>query len=184
MQLSVTFRHMDSSDALKQYTEEKVAKVAKLLPRVVSAHVILGVEKLTHKCEVLIDSGHLHCRGSASSENMYKSIDEATDKIIRQVKRHLGRLHHYQPRIETTEVSMSHRVVSVPTEQEDKVPTLHQVLHTEQMAAKPMTIEEAVMNMDVGHHEVFIFLNVDSEHLNVIYRRADGHYGLIETTRR
>ncbi|MCC6806535.1 MAG: ribosome-associated translation inhibitor RaiA [Deltaproteobacteria bacterium] len=177
MQVAVTFRHMDSTDALKDYANEKVSKVSKYLSRATNAHVILCVEKLQHKAEVLIDAGGIHCRGEAHSENMYKSIDEATDKIVRQVKRYQEKIHSHKGKHLGT-MAVTHQIVELPEEATQR-PHIAQIVESKQIEAKPMSVDEAVMQMDLIHNDFFIFQNVDSKQLNVIYRREGGRYGLI-----
>jgi putative sigma-54 modulation protein len=178
MQVAVTFRHMDSTDALKDYANEKVSKVSKYLQRATNAHVILWVEKLQHKAEVLIDAGGIHCRGEAHSENMYKSIDEATDKIVRQVKRYRDKIHSHKGKHLGT-MAVTHSIVELPEEAEQKT-MVASIVEKKTIDARPMTVDEAVMQMDLIHNDFFIFQNVDSKQLNVIYRREGGRYGLIE----
>lgn len=181
MQVAVTFRHMDSTEALKDYASEKVGKVSKYLSRATNAHVILWVEKLQHKAEILIDAGGIHCRGEAHSENMYKSIDEATDKIVRQVKRYQEKIHNHKHARGLSELAVTHKIVELAEDEVTKPgASVSQIVDQKQIQANPMTVDEAVMQMDLIHNDFFIFQNVDSKQLNVIYRREGGRYGLIE----
>jgi putative sigma-54 modulation protein len=178
MQVEITFRHMDSTDALKTYANDKVSKVNKYLSRATSAHVILCVEKLQHKAEVLIDAGGIHCRGEAHSDNMYKSIDEATDKIVRQVKRYQDKIHNHKHKHDRS-MGVNHSTFELPDQAEAKS-VAHKVVDSKRIEARAMTVDEAVMQMDLIHNDFFIFQNVDSNQLNVIYRREGGKFGLIE----
>jgi len=171
---------MDSTDALKDYASDKVGKVTKYLSRATNAHVILCVEKLQHKAEVLIDAGGIHCRGEAHSENMYKSIDEATDKIVRQVKRYQDKIHNHKHDKRGQDVAVSHSILQVEDEEESKTP--HQLVEQKHIQARLMTVDEAIMQMDLIHNDFFIFQNVDSKQVNVIYRRENGRFGLIEAS--
>lgn len=185
MQVSVTFRHMESTDALREYALEKVSKVAKYLTRATESHVILDVEKLSHKAEVLIDAGGIHCRGEAQSDNMYKSIDEATDKIIRQVKRYREKIHNHKPKNGgAKDLAVNHQVFALPVEAENTKPEHINIVDTKQIQAKEMTLHDAVMQMDLVHNDVLVFQNVDSKMVNVLYRRGGGQYGLIEASTR
>lgn len=182
MQVAVTFRHMDSTDALKDYAQDRVGKVTKYLSRATNAHVILWVEKLQHKAEVLIDAGGIHCRGEAHSENMYKSIDEATDKIVRQVKRYQDKIHNHKHNKHDIDLSVTHSILQFQEPQVEQLP--HSIVETKQIQARPMTVDEAVMQMDLIHNDFFIFQNIDSKQVNVIYRRENGRFGLIEASTR
>jgi len=172
---------MDSTNALKDYAEEKVSKVAKYLSRATNAHVILCVEKLEHKAEVLIDAGGIHCRGEAHSENMYKSIDEATDKIVRQVKRYQDKIHNHKQKA-GLDMAVTHQILEM-VEQETQE-TNSQIVESKQIQARPMSVEEAIMQMDLIHNDFFIFQNIDSKQVAVIYRRDNGRFGLIEASTR
>jgi len=181
MQVAVTFRHMDSTDALKDYASDKVGKVTKYLSRATNAHVILCVEKLQHKAEVLIDAGGIHCRGEAHSENMYKSIDEATDKIVRQVKRYQQKIHNHKHDKRGQDLAVVHSILQVEEEEQERQ-NPPQIVEQKQIQARPMTVDEAIMQMDLIHNDFFIFQNVDSKQVNVIYRRENGRFGLIEAS--
>jgi len=180
MQVAVTFRHMDSTEALKEYANEKVSKAAKYLSRATQAHVILCVEKLQHRAEVLIDAGGIHVRGESHSDNMYKSIDEAVDKIVKQITRYKDKIHNHKPR-SAPEIPVSHQVFSLPNAAEQNH---HTVVEQKQIMAKPMSVDDAVMQMDLIGNDFFIFQNIDSKLVNVLYRREGGEFGLIEASTR
>jgi len=181
MQITVTFRHMESTPALKEHATERVSRVAKYLPHATAAHIILCVEKLSHKAEIKIDAGSIHCRGEAHSDDMYKSVDEATDKIIRQVKRYQEKIHNHKPKVSASDLPVAHKVFGLPTENGDHLHEL-EFIETKQIMAKPMTINDALMHMDLVDNNFFIFKNVDSNQLSVLYRRDGGRFGLIETS--
>jgi putative sigma-54 modulation protein len=98
MQLNVTFRHMDSSDFLRDYAKEKVERVNKYLDRAGDAHVVFSVERHLHQADITITSGRFVLRGHEKSEDMYASIDLAMDKIERQLRRYKERLKHHHGR--------------------------------------------------------------------------------------
>lgn len=196
MQLSITFRHMDASDFLKEYAREKVDRVNKYLDRAGEAHVTLSLERHLHNADITIHSGSWVLRGREKSEDMYASIDLAMDKIERQLKRYKEKLknhhdkkfvHHQQGAI--AEMKIRHHVVSLAdpdfeaapqepaVEESDNVP---QVIKTNEFVARPMAVEEAIMQMDLMNNDFLVFTNVKSREVNVVYRRKDGHYGLIE----
>lgn len=90
MNISITFRHVDASDAMKQYATEKIAKLQKLLHRPMEARVTFSVEKLKHMAEVRLSSGSEHLEASESSDDMYASIDKVIDKLERQISHSKG----------------------------------------------------------------------------------------------
>ena len=96
MQLNITFRQFGSSDALKEYAKEKVERVNKYLDRAGEAHVVLSLERHLHHAEITIHSGAWVLRGREKSEDMYASIDLATEKIQRQLRKHKEKLKNHK----------------------------------------------------------------------------------------
>ena len=87
LQVNVTFRHMETSDALKDYVKDKLTKVERYLHPPVDAHVVLSIEKFIHHADITISAGGIALRGTEKSEDMYSSIDLAMDKIERQARK-------------------------------------------------------------------------------------------------
>jgi len=114
---------------------------------------------------------------------MYKSIDEAMDKIVRQVKRYQAKIHNHRQKNDDAELKVVHSVFQLDEkpEEPEKPP---QIVETKTIQARPMTLDEAVMQMDLIHNDFFIFQNIDSKQVNVIYRRENGRFGLIEASTR
>src|SRR5262245_49248556 len=106
MQVSVTFRHMDATEALREYAEEKIEKaLRKFLRTPYEAHIVLSTERYQHLCDVtVLVSGHT-IKGSEKSEDMYTSIDKVGDKIERQVSRYKDKLRNHKPKPQDTELS-------------------------------------------------------------------------------
>ena len=88
MQISVTFRHVEPTEAIKKHVEEKVSHIKKYLIKPIDVHVILSVEKFRHQCEVVLAEGHFRATALETDENLYSSIDLALHKIERQVRKH------------------------------------------------------------------------------------------------
>jgi putative sigma-54 modulation protein len=192
MQFSITFRHMDASDFLKDYSREKVERVNKYLDRAGSAHVTLSLERHLHHADIQIHAGSWVLRGREKSEDMYASIDLAMDKIERQLRRYKEKLksHHSKEFVHHQEgalhhLKVRHDVLSLPTPEQHAQPEVEtgpRVIRTNEFLAKPMTVDEAVMQMDLMNNEFLVFTNAASREMNVVYRRKDGHYGLIEAS--
>jgi putative sigma-54 modulation protein len=205
MQLNITFRNLESSEALKEYAKEKVERVHKYLDRAGEAHVVLSLERHLQHADITVQSGIFVLRGREKSEDMYASIDLAMDKIERQLRRykdklknHHGRdwVHHRQDLV--NHLKVRHDVISVPepdagafyepepastaTSPEPAKKPGPQVVRTNEFLATPMSVEDAVMQMDLMNNDFLVFTNVQSKEMNVVYRRKDGHYGLIEAS--
>jgi len=208
MQLNITFRQFGSSDSLKEYAREKVERVNRLLDRAGEAHVVLSLERHLHHADITIHSGAWVLRGRDKSEDMYASIDAAMDKIERQLRRYKDKLRTYHGRerihqrqdMVEAQTKVRHAIFEVPEEQDfaeaespapaEAAPAPAQpsatesssarMLRTSHLVVKPMTVDEAVMQMNLMDNDFYVFTNVESHALSIIYRRKDGQYGLIE----
>ncbi len=186
MQVSVTFRHMEPTEALKEFAAEKVTRIEKFIHTSTDAHVVLSVEKYMHKADILIKAHGVMMRGQEKSEDMYASIDRAVDKIERQVKRYRNKLTNHKPREgQAYKVNLNYIEAQKEPEPISTIERLpHQITETKEIEAHPMSVEEAVMQMDLLDNDFLVFLNVSSGEMNVLYRRKEGSYGLIEAPTR
>lgn len=177
MRVSVTFRHMDNSDALKKYAEDKIGRLQKYVYSPVDASVVLSVEKHRQIAEVVINAEKMTIKGREATENMYSAIDMVMEKIEKQIKKHKERL-------------VSHKVdnVRIPMEITEPTPLRREsygqegeepAIITKTLDSKPMTLEEAAMQLDMSKSEFLVFINADSGEMNVIYRRKDNNFGHI-----
>lgn len=191
MQLNVTFRQMDSSDFLKDYAREKVERVNKYLDRAGEANVVFSLERHLHHADITIHSGRYVLRGHEKSEDMYASIDLAMDKIEKQLRRYKDKLKHHHAResraakedaVQRFEARMD--VLDFDEQGEEAVqPTAEpKVVSTSQAQVQTLSLDEAVMQMDLANQDVLVFHSTDTNELNVLYRRReDGKLALIAT---
>ncbi len=177
MQVSVTFKHLEPTDAIRSYAEEKVAKTKKYLDNPVDANVVLSVEKFRHIAEINLMVNGLAVSATDSTEDMYSSIDNVMDKIERQLRRHKERIKRHKPRISEVESTLEESVYMGESFDTEAGP---EVIRMENFLAKPMSVEEALMQLDLLHREFFVFTNDLSYSIAVVYKRKDGNYGLIE----
>ncbi|MBX2811999.1 MAG: ribosome-associated translation inhibitor RaiA [Myxococcales bacterium] len=181
MKCSVTFRHMEPSDSLRAHAEEKVGKLTRLIDRGVEAQVTLSAEKHAHTAHVeLVTDGALLLRGVDKSDDLYASIDVAVDRIMRQVKRYREKIKNHRLPAQGREVG--HQVLEAPPEEisGSDEPKSHQIVKQETIIARTMTIDDAVMQMDLLNTDFLVFTSSTSHQLNVLYRLPDGQFGLIE----
>lgn len=172
MNVIINGKNIEVTDALQDYAEKKVAKIAKFFEKSpLGSQVTLSTERGFHIVEITVQVDGLLLRGEEKTGDMYASIDGAIDKIERQV-------HKFKTRI-NRRLREENRVVLEPvaSQKEQLEP---QIKRTKRFAVKPMSAEEAVMQMDLLGHDFFVFSNSDTDEVNVVYRRKDGHYGLIE----
>lgn len=177
MQIAVTFRHMDSSEPVRAYAEEKIGRMKKYVDEPIDTHVILSVDKkIRHNAEVTMVTKGLTVRAKDSTEDMYAAIDAVADKLEKQLKRYKEKLKRHKP-VSERERRVQKTVVAA--ESVDESHPSPQIIRTHSFSVKPMSVEEAVMQMDLLHKEFLVFTDAGSEELNVVYRREDGNYGLI-----
>jgi putative sigma-54 modulation protein len=182
MQVNITFRHLDPTEALKAHVKERVEHVERFVDRPTEAHAVLHVENLDHHAEITVKAGRFLLRGTARSPDMYQSIDAAAERIERQLKKHKSKLanhhkngHHtpvtYQP------VDVRHDVLDILEHPERPS---HRVVKSTRFQAKPMSLDDAVLQLELLDVRFYVFQNAVDRAVNVVYRRDDGSYGLIE----
>lgn len=172
MQVLVTFRHIDATDALRQYAEQKVARVHKLMRRPVEAHVVLSVNKRRHIAEITLGGEHLHVNAMEETGDLYSAIDLAMDKIERQIRKHVTK-------------RRGHKHVALPEPAAAAAPALARrarqpQLRPERVLVEPMTVAAAVRRLGRNDTDVVFFHNEATDALTVLYRRRDGGYALVE----
>jgi putative sigma-54 modulation protein len=172
MHLSVKGRNLEVTDALRTYAEEKVQRMGKYLEGIVSGSVVLSVEKHRQIAEVTLRVRDLTVRAEESTDDLYSSIDLVAEKLERQILRHKERIVAHMDRSGRREERQAVRPTA-PLEEP-------RVVKTKRFAVKPAEVEEAILQMDVLGHNFYVFRNALTDEVNVVYRRRDGHYGLIE----
>jgi putative sigma-54 modulation protein len=177
MQIQVTFRHVQPSEAVKEYAKEKVGKLQKYLDGPVEAHVKLAVEKHRHEADVTLVASGLKIHGRETTGDLFSSLDLVLDKLEKQVKRYREKLKN----LNRGNRKASERPFKVDVfEAESVVEAQPRVIKSRRLTAKPMDVDEAAMQLDLSQEDFLVFTNARTEVLNVIYRRGDGNFGLIE----
>ncbi|NOJ98840.1 ribosome-associated translation inhibitor RaiA [Corallococcus sp. CA049B] len=196
MQLNITFRQFGSSDSLKEYAREKVERVNRLLDRAGEAHVVLSLERHLHHADITIHSGAWVLRGREKSDDMYASIDLAMDKIERQLRRYRDKLksHHGKEKVHHRQdlVKVRHDVFEVHEPEETaeasapaaQTPVAEsgvaRLVRTTHLAIQSLSVDDAVMQMNLMNNDFYVFQNQQSQALSIVYRRKEGGFGLIE----
>lgn len=177
MEVAVTFRHLEATDALRNYACEKVAKIRKYINNPTDASVILSLEKHRHMAEIIINVNRTTINAKEVTEDMYAAIDLAMDKIERQVKKYKDKIKNHKPDHALQDKRVRYNIVSSESFEKDKQT---KIVRTESIFIKPMSLDEAIMQMDLVKKDFLVFTNAESQKVNVLYRRGDGDYGLIE----
>jgi putative sigma-54 modulation protein len=180
MDITVTGRHVEATAALKEYAAKKVAHLEIDFPRIISVHVILEVDKFRHIAEVVLHcANHITIEAREVSEDLYASIDRVVDKAARQMRKYKTRLQNHRPRRAT----LRHIDEQVFTHDLHEEAGRTQHIRTEQYPMKPMFVDEAVLQLELSDSRQFLmFLNADTEQVNVLYRHRNGDFGLLQPT--
>ena len=178
MQITTTFRHMEPSEALKSYAEEKLERVKKYIDEPIVVQVFLTVEKIRHSAEVTITAKGITIKAAEETNDMYASVDAVSDKIERQLRRFKERIKAHKPSSDTTrERQVQKSIVEAQSIEENSAAPV--IVKTKSFSMKPMSVEEAVMQMELLHKDFLVYTEASTENINVVYRRKDGNYGLI-----
>lgn len=177
MQIAVTFRHMEASEPIRAYVEEKVSRVKKYIDEPIDAQVVLSVEKkIRHRAEVTIVAKGITIKASEETNDMYAAVDTMVDKIERQLKRYKEKIKEHKPQ-SGREREVRKTILAAESIDEGRGEPV--IIQTRSFPVKPMAVEEAVMQMDLLHKDFLVFTDAGTEEINVVYRRKDGNYGLI-----
>jgi putative sigma-54 modulation protein len=167
MDVIVRGKNVEVTEALKEYARRKLSKLAKHFDHPMTATAVLSVEKNRQIVEVTIplEGGRL-LRGEEANEDMYASIDLVVDKLEKQLDKLKTRLKRRHPAEEAN--ATANGTLNVP------------VVRRKSFPVKPMTVDEAVLQMELLGHDFFAFQNAENDAINILYRRRDGNLGLLE----
>lgn len=183
MQVSITGRHIELTEPLKDYVNDKLQHLKHSYDHIVDVHVVLSVEKFRQRCEVSMQANGVSIHGSHETEDMYASIDGVMDKLSRQLKRYRAKLLAQKNggQREGREIKVSHKVLDLAPDQEELAEDYQpKTLRHEQIDAKPMSVDEAVMQLELADREMLFFTNDQTAQVNAVYRRPDGALSWIE----
>ena len=171
MQISVTFRHIEPSEALKTYVTDRLKKFKRYVDGPLEAHVVLGLEKFRHLADITINSNGHMVKGREENADMYAAIDLVVDKIDMQLRKHRGKLREVK-------ADRSRPAVAAPIEVEE-APTLPPIRHF-RVEVPPLELADAVEMLHTEKNELVVFTNVNTGALSILYRRSDGGLALAE----
>jgi putative sigma-54 modulation protein len=177
VRLQVKGKNVEVSDSLKTYAQEKLGKLEKHLNDAARLELELAVEKNPSISENQIAEGTIWTKGPVlrareTSADMRASIDLLVEKLERQARRYRDKRRRGPGRFPG-----NHEPEAIPVVPDEESPV---IVKTKQFAVKPMSPEEAVLQLELIGHDFFVFQNGDTNDVNVVYRRRDGDYGLIE----
>jgi putative sigma-54 modulation protein len=174
MQTSVTFKNLDPSDHIKSYVSDKLDRLDKYLYNPAEASVVLSVEKFRHIAEINIIGDRLNIIGKEETEDMYSAIDMVLDKLEKQIKKNKQKFRDFRQGKGKAKTG-DNRAPQMSSDEDWEARVI-----VKNIDYKPMDIDEAVMQMDLINGNFLVFTNARSDQVNVLYRRKDGNYGLIQ----
>jgi putative sigma-54 modulation protein len=177
MKISVTFRNAEGENWQKEYVEEKLEKLKKYIDNPVDARVILSVEKFRNEAEINLTANGLNINGSGEEKDMHVAIDNAVEKIERQLKKHREKIRGFKAGHSRDDQFSGELSIEEGDDSDAKV------VEIRKMVLKPMSIDDAVLEMETTKNRFVIYRDSSTENINVIYRREDGKFALLEIGR-
>jgi putative sigma-54 modulation protein len=167
MKISVTFRNGEGENWQKIYAEERIVKLKRYLDMPAEAHIILSTEKFRSFAEINLSANGANVNAKEEAKDMHLAVDGCIDKIEKQLKKQ-------------KEKNREHKPKSIRHSDEDEF-TSSKIVETRKMVLKPMSLEDAVMEMEGNKARFLIYRDSSSENVSLVYRLDDGNYSLIET---
>ncbi len=175
MNLNYTGKNMDLTDALRDVTDKKMGKLDKYFQKDIQGNVTFSSEKNRKIIEVTINLPGTIIRAEESTDDMYASIDKAVDVLERQIRKYKTKL---QKKYKNTETIRFENVASLVKDEDDS--DFPKIVRRKRFILKPMMQEEAILQMELLRHNFYVFMDAENGGTNIVYKRKDGNYGLIE----
>lgn len=176
MRITITGRNIELTDGLKEAVEERLSKLEKYFAPDAEAHVTMSVEKERQKIEVTIPVKGSVIRAEQVSNDMYVSIEVVVETIERQLKKYRSKI---VTRQQSAEKFFAPEFLDVNEDEDDDEEEIR-IIRSKRFGMKPMYPEDACVQMELLGHDFFVFLNAETEEVNVVYKRKGNTYGLIE----
>lgn len=192
--IKVTGRHVLVTDAMEKYAIEKISSIDHFSERLIGVNVVMDIQKIEHRIDIVMKAEHIVVRSSAVTDNMYASIDKAVDRLKAQIRRYKGRIREHQVK-GASSIDMNVKIIA---SQEDEVNIVNDEIVSESTAAlinqyiphhivseetrplKTLNYNEAIMKIELSRDNFLVFKAEEDQKLKVIYRRDDGNFGIIE----
>ena len=176
MRIAVTLRNGEDESWQKEYVEEKMKKLDKDLDTPAEARVVLQVEKFRNLAEISLLANGLNINSKEEAKDMHLAIDEAVDKLERQVKKHMEKIREHKAGVKATD---SFAGEAAGDESEEVAGP--QVIKTKKVLLAPMSPEDAVLQLEETKNLFIVYRDSNTENVHVMYRREDGSLAVIET---
>lgn len=186
MQLIVHGRNVEVTDWINEYVDKKVGKLDKFLPQIMETRVELShnatrAAEDRYTAQITMWANGQILRAEESTSDILASIDAAADKLSRQVRRFKGRRFQARRRASAAAATSAEVQMTTPViEEEPDEEELGRIIRRKEFALQPMDEEEAIAQMEMLGHDFFIYYDLNERSVNVVYRRRDGQYGLLQ----
>jgi len=180
MKITTTARHFESSPELIEHIEERIGRLKRYFDHILNVDVIMDVQKFRHIVEVNVHVNGHNFTAKEESEDMYNSIDLAAKSLERQVKKFKGKIidnHHNPRRNDRLSASAETIIKAESVGTGGGIDVLDQITHE----ISHLTVEEAIISMKDQKKDFLLFNNTESGKLNFVYKRSDGHFGVIDS---
>ena len=181
MQMHITGRHVEITDDVRSYVEKRVKKIEAIFNRIIDLQLVIELEKNRYFAEIALTTAKATFHAQGETHDIFSCLDTVLDKIDRQIRRHKERIKDWRHR-----TSQDHAVVELndtaASEDIDTSPSgPSQIFRVpERFASKPMTVEEAVMQLHTSDESLLLFLNAETNQINLVYEQEDRGYGWVE----
>lgn len=189
MKIDITGRHVDITPALREFVEEKLNKLERLLDGPSEAHVVLAISKHRHLAEIKIVARHAVLSGNMETGDLYASIGEVADKLERQALKHKEKIHDHKHRKgpRDPDVAATIGAQAAPLEEDDTGRAGNpgndgspRIVRSERYRVKPMSAEDALLELEATSEDLLVFREAETSRIHVLYRQKDGNFGLID----
>lgn len=174
MKITYTARKVNLRDNFKERAEKKLLKFEKLFSEDAAVNVVVTLEKKRQTVEITIRDNGMVYRAESTMEEMNDALDKVVDILMRQIRKNKTRL---EKRIKT---GIIEDFVMQNPETDEMEDDDYKVVRKKQVIIKPISVDEAILEMNMVNHNFFMFINAETDDVNVVYKRADGNYGLLE----
>ncbi len=177
MKFNIIGRKYDLTDKIKDYTQKKLSKLDKFFKDESEARVVIGTIKDNDYIEATIYAGGMIYRAEASDREILAAIDKIVDVIERQIRKNKTRLEKKIKR----DATLDNMLISGTPYKGGEEEKEFEIVKTKRFVVKPMSSEEAILQMNLLGHSFFVFKNQDTDEMNIVYKRRDGKYAIIES---
>jgi putative sigma-54 modulation protein len=180
MNIALTFKNFEPSEHLRAYATRRFEKLGRFIHRAenVEMTVVLAVDKFRHKADVQLSGAGISISAVEQSSDMYATVDMVLDKLGVQLKKHAERMKEKRRNAGRSSVETEDASYSVPARERPDTP--QPTIIEESVEPKPMFTDEAALQLEQRDDVVLIFLNAETERINILYRRKQGGFGLID----